>query len=78
MIDSVKPGLGFDELFLIGFNYVKEKYKFYERGHLGHSISMGPQTAEAPFISLSEKKKTRSWYDTLYRNTMLYIWIWWI
>lgn len=57
MIDSVKPGLGFDELFLIGFNYVKEKYKFYERGHLGHSISMGPQTAEAPFISLSEKRK---------------------
>lgn len=57
MIDSVKPGLGFDELFSIGFNYVKEKYKFYERGHLGHSISMGPQTAEAPFISLSEKRK---------------------
>ena len=39
------------------FNYVKEKFKFYERGHLGHSISMGPQTAEAPFISLSEKRK---------------------
>ncbi len=57
MIDSVKPGLGFDELFSIGFNYVKEKYKFYERGHLGHSISMGPQTAESPFISLSEKRK---------------------
>lgn len=59
MIESVKPGLGFDELFSIGFNYVKEKFKFYERGHLGHSISMGPQTAEAPFISLSEKRKLK-------------------
>lgn len=56
MIEAVRPGLTFDELFKIGFNHVKAKFKFYERGHLGHSISMGPQTADAPFISLSEKR----------------------
>ncbi|MEG2788840.1 MAG: Xaa-Pro peptidase family protein [Romboutsia sp.] len=56
MIEAVKPGLTFDELFKIGFEHVKAKFKFYERGHLGHSISMGPQTADAPFISLSEKR----------------------
>lgn len=56
MIEAIKPGLTFDELFNIGFNHVKAKYKFYERGHLGHSISMGPQTADAPFVSLSEKR----------------------
>ena len=27
------------------------KYPSYERGHVGHSISLGPQTAEAPIIS---------------------------
>lgn len=56
MIDAIKPGLTFDELFKIGFNHVKADYKFYERGHLGHSISMGPQTADAPFVSLNEKR----------------------
>lgn len=56
MISSIKPGLTFDELFKIGYNHVKAEFKFYERGHLGHSISMGPQTADAPFVSLSEKR----------------------
>jgi len=56
MIGSIKPGLPLSELFQTGFSYVKEKYKCYERGHLGHSISMGPQTAEAPYISPSETR----------------------
>lgn len=54
MIDSVKDGLPFSELFSIGFNCVKKDFKCYERGHLGHSISMGPQTADAPFVSPNE------------------------
>jgi len=56
MIGSIRPGLPLSELFQTGFSYVKEKYKCYERGHLGHSISMGPQTAEAPYISPSETR----------------------
>jgi len=56
MLHSIKPGLSFSELFDIGFEHVKAKYPAYKRGHLGHSISMGPQTAEAPFISPGEKR----------------------
>lgn len=56
MIKSAKPGLPINELFNIGFNYVKEKYSCYKRGHLGHSISMGPQTAENPYINNSETR----------------------
>ncbi|MGX4601559.1 M24 family metallopeptidase [Faecalimicrobium sp. JNUCC 81] len=57
MIEAIKPGLTFNELFKIGFNHVKADYKFYERGHLGHSISMGPQTADAPFVSINENRE---------------------
>ena len=28
----------------------------YRRGHQGHSISMGPATAEAPYINASETR----------------------
>ncbi len=55
MIESIKPGLEFKELFKIGFDLVKEKLPNYKRGHLGHSISLGPQTADAPFISLDQE-----------------------
>ena len=56
MIEAAKPGLPINELFNIGFNYVKQSYNCYRRGHLGHSISMGPQTAEAPFITSTETR----------------------
>ncbi len=56
MIKAAKPGLPINELFYIGFNYVKQKYIWYRRGHLGHSISMGPQTSEAPYISADETR----------------------
>ncbi|MTI53660.1 M24 family metallopeptidase [Geosporobacter ferrireducens] len=56
MIEAAKPGLPINELFHIGFDYVKEKYGCYRRGHLGHSISMGPQTAEAPYIHPGERR----------------------
>lgn len=56
MIKSAKPGLPINELFNIGFNYVRDKYKIYKRGHLGHSISMGPATAEAPYINSTENR----------------------
>lgn len=51
MIAAIKPGLTFRELFLTGYEYVKEKYPCYRRGHMGHSISLGPATAECPYIN---------------------------
>lgn len=56
MIENIKPNVPFSEIFNIGFEYVKKKYPGYERGHMGHSISMGPQTAEAPFVSKNETR----------------------
>lgn len=57
MIETAGPGLPINELFYTGFNHVKEKYSCYRRGHLGHSISLGPQTAEAPFINATETRR---------------------
>lgn len=51
MLESIRPGLSFKELFHIGYDFTVKEFPFYKRGHLGHSISMGPQTAEFPFIS---------------------------
>ncbi len=56
MIHAVKPEMTFSELFRIGYNDVKKHIPNYRRGHLGHSISLGPQTADAPFISPSETR----------------------
>lgn len=56
MIKAARPGLPINEIFNIGFDHVKQSYSCYKRGHLGHSISMGPQTAEAPFITATEKR----------------------
>lgn len=53
MIEVAKPGLPINELFKTGYEYVKEHYPCYRRGHMGHSISLGPQTAEAPYINLT-------------------------
>ncbi|MBS3972988.1 MAG: aminopeptidase P family protein [Erysipelotrichia bacterium] len=55
MLRAMKPGLSFKELFNIGYQHTLAKYPFYVRGHLGHSISMGPQTAEVPFISSNQE-----------------------
>lgn len=51
MIAAARPGLPISELFHIAYDYVKEQYPNYERGHCGHSISMGPATAEDPYIA---------------------------
>jgi len=56
MIGAAKPGMPMCELFDIGFSYVKQAYPAYRRGHLGHSISMGPATAEAPYINPTEAR----------------------
>ncbi|MGL5766574.1 MAG: M24 family metallopeptidase [Sarcina sp.] len=56
MIENMKPGVKIKEIFNIGYNYVKEKYPQYERGHLGHSISLGPSTWEAPLITKAEER----------------------
>lgn len=51
MIAAAKPGLPINELYHIAYDYVKEAYPSYRRGHQGHSISLGPATAEAPYIN---------------------------
>lgn len=51
MIAAAKPGLPINELFHIAYDYVKDAFPSYRRGHQGHSISMGPATAEAPYIN---------------------------
>lgn len=53
MLDAAKPGLPIKELFLTGYEHVHAAFPSYRRGHLGHSISMGPATAEAPYINAS-------------------------
>ncbi len=56
MIAAAVPGMPISELFRTGFDHVRAEYDCYRRGHLGHSISMGPQTAEAPFITATETR----------------------
>lgn len=56
MIDAIKPGLRFSDLFRLGYESVKQHVPNYTRGHLGHSISLGPQTADAPLISATEDR----------------------
>ncbi len=57
MIAFAKPGVTFAELFSKGYNIVQQKYPNYLRGHLGHSISLGPATAEDPYISIQNQRK---------------------
>lgn len=56
MIAAAKPGLPINELYHTAYDYVKEMFPCYRRGHQGHSISMGPATAEAHYINASETR----------------------
>lgn len=56
MIEMARPGVPICELFRTGYEYIKAEYPAYRRGHLGHSISIGPSTHEAPYINLAEKR----------------------
>lgn len=56
MLNAAKPGLPINELFRTGYEWVKAAFPSYVRGHMGHNISLGPQTAEAPLISASETR----------------------
>lgn len=56
MIKAARPGLPINELYHTAYDYVKEMFPSYRRGHQGHSISMGPATAEAPYINASETR----------------------
>lgn len=56
MIAAAKPGLPINELYHTAYYYVKEMFPCYRRGHQGHSISMGPATAETPYINASETR----------------------
>lgn len=56
MIAAARPGLPINELYHAAYDYVKEMFPCYRRGHQGHSISMGPATAEAPYINAAETR----------------------
>lgn len=56
MIAAARPGLPVNELFRTAYEYVKEQYPCYRRGHCGHSISLGPATAEEPYIDVSTER----------------------
>ena len=56
MIAAARPGLPMNELYHAAYDYVKEMFPCYRRGHQGHSISMGPATAEAPYINAAETR----------------------
>ncbi len=56
MLEAARPGLPIKELFRIGYSHVQEAFPAYRRGHLGHSISLGPATAEAPYINATETR----------------------
>lgn len=60
MIKNMKPGIKIKDIFNLGFEYVKERYPQYERGHLGHSISIGPSTWEVPLITKNEERELES------------------
>lgn len=56
MIENMRPGVKIKDIFELGYNCVRDKYPQYERGHLGHSISLGPSTWEAPLITKTEER----------------------
>lgn len=55
MISHLRPGLAFRELYRIGYDRVRRYLPNYKRGHQGHSISLGPQTADAPYIAPNQE-----------------------
>lgn len=57
MIEAAKSGVPINELFKTGYSHVREMFPAYRRGHMGHSISMGPATAEAPYITAGETRR---------------------
>lgn len=56
MVAAAKPGIPICEIYKAGYSHVSEMFPAYRRGHMGHSISMGPATAEAPFITAGETR----------------------
>ena len=56
MIAAAKPGLPICELYHAAYDYVKEAFPAYVRGHQGHSISMGPATCEDPVINAANTR----------------------
>lgn len=55
-IAAMKPGVPIRDIFRIGLETVRSVYPWYTRGHLGHSISLGPFTTEPPLITPHEER----------------------
>jgi Xaa-Pro aminopeptidase len=53
MMEEIRPGVKFSEIFKIGLNTVKKTFPNYWRSHLGHGLGVG--THELPNIKLNEK-----------------------
>jgi len=60
MVGSLHPGIRFCDLFQIGIEVIRRVYPQYNRGHLGHSISLGPNPEEPPFISAKETREVQA------------------
>jgi Xaa-Pro aminopeptidase len=45
------PGVKTRDVFYAGFEQVRESFGWYERGHIGHSMSIGPFTTEPPMLA---------------------------
>jgi len=58
MVESIKPGVKISDLFKIGMKTMRQSgFVNYVRGHLGHSISLGPFAEEPPFIKEAENRE---------------------
>lgn len=54
-LGMIEPGTTFSDVYRVAIKHVQEcGFPHFSRGHIGHSIGLGPGTEEPPFISPTE------------------------